>query len=75
MPGTTQEVEHLREEADFFTNQCYKETRRMIMNDYDLGRENFINMGEMMMKFTHELTGAWMDLMQRYHSLNEDRKK
>ena len=53
LPDTTKEVETLREEAEYFTNQVYRETKRTMMNDYDMARENFVNMGEMMMRLIY----------------------
>jgi hypothetical protein len=38
LPAETKKAEYLSEEASFFTNQCYKEARRVVMQDYALGR-------------------------------------
>lgn len=43
----------LRDEAEYFTGQLYREVRRVVMNDYDLARDNFIDMGEMMLRFIY----------------------
>jgi hypothetical protein len=48
-------VETLREEAEYFTNQVYREMKRTAMNDYDMARENFVNMGEMMMRLIYQV--------------------
>jgi hypothetical protein len=45
----------LKEEMEYFTNQCFKEIRRNTMVDYELGREEFINMGEMMLRFIYDV--------------------
>jgi hypothetical protein len=55
LPDTTKEVESLREEAEYFTNQVFREVKRTVMNDYDMGRENFVNMGEMMMRLIYQV--------------------
>jgi len=34
MPSETKKVEYLAEESSYFTNQCWKESRRVIMLDY-----------------------------------------
>lgn len=52
---TTKEVNALREESEYFTSQCYKEIRRVVMNDYDLARENFVDMGEMMLRMIYSV--------------------
>jgi len=49
-------VENLREEAEYFTNQVYREVKRTVMNDYDMARENFVNMGEMMMRLIYQVS-------------------
>lgn len=49
-------MEALKEEVDYFTNQCYKEVRRVLMMDYDLAKDNFVDMGEMMMRIIHQVT-------------------
>jgi hypothetical protein len=56
---TTKEVELLKEEAEYFTNQCFKEVKRVVMSDYDLARENFVNMGEMMMRLIYQSNIGW----------------
>jgi hypothetical protein len=53
LPDTTKEVDLLKEEAEYFTNQVYREVRRTFMNDYEMARENFVNMGEMMMRLVY----------------------
>ena len=53
LPETTMEVELLKDEHEFFTNQCYQEVRRMSMINYDVARENFVNMGEMMIRLIY----------------------
>jgi hypothetical protein len=49
-------VEGMRDEAEYFTNQCYKEVRRTMMIDYDFARENFVNMGEMMLRLIYQVS-------------------
>ena len=46
----------MREESEYFTNQVFREVKRTIMNDYDMGRENFVNMGEMMMRLIYHVS-------------------
>jgi hypothetical protein len=46
LPAETKKGEYLAEEAAFFTNQCYKEARRVVMQDYALGRWQFVDLGE-----------------------------
>jgi hypothetical protein len=40
----------MADESAFFTNQTFKETRRMVMIDYTMAREHFIDMGEQMLR-------------------------
>lgn len=40
---------------EYFTNQCFKEIRRNTMVDYEMAREDFINMGEMMLRFIYDV--------------------
>ena len=46
LPKETKKVEYLAEESAYFTNQVWKEARRVIMLDYAMGREHFVDMGE-----------------------------
>ena len=46
----------MKEELEYFTNQCYKEVKRSALVDYEIGRETTINMGEMMLRFIFEVT-------------------
>lgn len=45
----------MKEEAEYFTNQNFREVKRVAMNDYDMARENFVNMGEMMMRLIYQV--------------------
>lgn len=46
LPKDTKKGEYLVEESAYFTNQSWKECRRVVMLDYALGREHFVDMGE-----------------------------
>jgi hypothetical protein len=46
LPKETKQLEYLKEESAFFTNQTFKEARRVLMLDYAMARENFVDMGE-----------------------------
>lgn len=48
-------MEAVKDEVEYFTNQCYKEVKRVMMMDYDLARENFIDMGEMMLRMIYQV--------------------
>ena len=45
----------MKDEAEYFTNQSFREVKRVAMNDYDMARENFVNMGEMMMRLIYQV--------------------
>lgn len=38
----------MAEESAYFTNQAFKESRRVVMLDYTMAREHFVDMGEQM---------------------------
>jgi len=59
-------VENLREEAEYFTNQVYREVKRTVMNDYDMARENFGNMGEMMMRLIYQVSFSNLTLLDEH---------
>ena len=59
LPETTREVDQLRDEVEYFTNQCYKEARRVTLMDYDMARQEFVAMGEMSLRFINELNLRW----------------
>lgn len=59
LPKETKEVETRKEEWEFFTNQSYKEIKRVTMMNYDLGREAFSNMGEMMLRIIYKMNIGW----------------
>lgn len=48
-----------REETEYFTNQLYKEIKRTTMINYDQARENFVNMGEMMIRLIYQVACLW----------------
>lgn len=45
----------LKEEYEYFTNQLYKEMKRMNMLHYEESREGFVDMGEIMMKSIYDV--------------------
>ena len=45
------------------------------MNDYDMARENFVNMGEMMMRLIYQMNIGWQEFLGFYTGLNEVRKQ
>ena len=45
------------------------------MNDYEMGRENFVNMGEMMMRLNYQQNIGWQEFLGFYTGLNEQRKQ
>ncbi len=71
---TTKEVESLRDEAEYFTNQVYREMKRVVMMDYDLARENFVDMGEMMLRTIYQMNIGWQEFLAFYTGLNVQRK-
>lgn len=67
-------MESLRDEAEYFTNQAWREVRRVAMTDYELARENFVNMGEMMMRLVYQTNIGWQEFLGFYTGLNTVRK-
>lgn len=59
-------MENLREEAEYFTNQVYREVKRTVMNDYDMARENFVNMGEMMMRLIYQVSFSNLTILDEH---------
>ena len=56
----------MREEAEYFTNQVYREVKRTVMNDYDMARENFVNMGEMMMRLIYQVSFSNLTILDEH---------
>lgn len=42
--------------------------------DYDLARENFTSMGEMMIRFIYEFNQKWKEFLNFYTGINKNRK-
>ena len=59
-------MENLREEDEYFTNQVYREVKRTVMNDYDMARENFVNMGEMMMRLIYQVSFTYLTILDEH---------
>lgn len=64
----------MREEAEYFTNQVYREYKRTSAINYELARSTTINIGEMLLRLTYQVSNGWQDLLKRYTGLNEERK-
>lgn len=75
LPKETKKVEYLAEESAYFTNQCWKESRRVIMLDYAMAREHFVDMGEQMHRHIYEVNLAWGQMLDFYTDLNNARKE
>lgn len=75
LPKETKKVEYLAEESAYFTNQVWKEARRVIMLDYAMGREHFVDMGEQMHRHIYEVNLAWGQMLDFYTDLNNARKE
>jgi hypothetical protein len=45
------------------------------MMNYDMGREVFVNLGEMINKCIHDLKDGWSEFLNYYTGLNEERKR
>ena len=75
LPKENQKLEYLREESAYFTNQSWKECRRVVMLDYALGREHFVDMGEQMHRHIYEINLAWGQFLDFYTDLNNARKE
>lgn len=75
LPKETKKVEYLAEESSYFTNQCWKESRRVVMLDYAQAREHFVDMGEQMHRHIYEINMAWGQMLDFYSDLNNARKE
>ena len=47
LPQESNEVQTKKDEWEFIANQCYKEIKRVTMMNYEMAREIFVNIGEM----------------------------
>jgi hypothetical protein len=74
LPKASLELDKLREEAEFFTNQIFREVKRTFAIDYEIARGTAINLGEMLLRLTYQLTNGWQDVLSRYSTLNEERR-
>lgn len=75
LPQETKKVEYLAEESAYFTNQSWKEARRVVMLDYAMSREQFVDMGEQMHRHIYEINLAWGGFLDFYTDLNNARKE
>ena len=74
LPHASLELDKLREEAEYFTNQVYREVKRTFAIDYEIARGTTINLGEMLLRLTYQISNGWQSVLQRYSVLNEERK-
>jgi hypothetical protein len=45
------------------------------MNDYEMARENAVNMGEIMMRLIYQTNIGWQEFLGFYTGLNQTRKE
>jgi hypothetical protein len=75
LPTETRKLEYLSEESAYFTNQVYKEARRIVMQDYVIGRWHFVDLGEQMHRHIYEMNLSWGQMLDFYTDLNNARKE
>ncbi len=49
-------AESLKTEAEFFTQQVYKEVKRVFSIDYEIGRSVSVSAAEMLLRFTYQVS-------------------
>lgn len=75
LPNATRQVNYLQEESSYFTSQCFKEARRVVMVDYTMAREHFVDMGEQMHRHIYDVNLGWGQFLDFYSDLNNARKE
>ena len=65
----------MAEESAYFTNQTFKESRRVVMLDYTMSREHFVDMGEQMQRHVYMINQGWGQMLDFYTDLNNARKE
>jgi hypothetical protein len=73
LPEETAKVNYMREELEYFVNTMHSETKRMLHTDYEESRDNFVDMGEMSMRFVHEYSSKWLDFVKYFSTINDQR--
>jgi len=73
LPEESAKVSYQREELEYFVNVMHGETKRMLHNDYEDSRDNFVDMGEMQMRFIHEYSSRWLDYVKYFSAVNDQR--
>ena len=59
LPEATTDVAKLKEEAEYFTNQVHREVRRVTALNYELLRATTLNIAEMHLRLTFQLSQGW----------------
>lgn len=75
LPQQSRRLEYLNYQASFFTNQIYKEARRVIMLDYTMARESFVDLGEQLVHHNIQMHNGWVRFIKYYSNLNNARKE
>lgn len=75
LPKETAKVNYMAEESAYFTNQTFKEARRVVMLDYTMSREHFVDMGEQMQRHIYMMNQGWGQMLDFYTDLNNARKE
>ena len=75
LPNSTKEVDLLKQEYEYFTNQMFKEIKRVNMIQYDQARELFVDAAEISTRFLYEQSLKWQEFLQFYTGLNIERKQ
>ena len=66
MTKETQELEYLREEYFFYSNQCLSEVRRIGHDNGQLLSDHFVTMSQIMCTYINQHHGNWADFLNRF---------
>jgi hypothetical protein len=74
LPEKTQALQELLDECQYFKQQLFNETRRIIMMDYLNSRDNFLDVGEQYINHLGKHIKEWHKFVGFYQDKNSDRK-
>lgn len=74
LPDKTQALQELLDESQYFKQQLFNEIRRIIMMDYLVSRDNFLDVGEQYSKHLESNMKEWIKFIEYYNDINNTRK-
>ena len=62
----TRQLEEMRQELSFYTNQCLHEARRISADNAEIFRDHFVTQSSLQVTYINQFHAVWADFMSHF---------